>query len=73
MVGLGASGEVRLYHVDGTHVHTFRAYGEVYAVVTPDGQHIISGSDDWTVNVWSVATKSLASTYVAHGGFARWR
>ena len=30
--------------------------------VTPDGQHIISGSCDRRVKVWSVATKSLVST-----------
>ena len=30
-------------------------------VVTPDGQHIISGSADNTVKVWSVTTKSLVS------------
>ena len=34
----------------------------MYAVaVTPDGQHIISGSWDEPVKVWSVATKSLVS------------
>ena len=34
--------------------------------VTPDGQHIISGSHDNLVKVWSVATKSLVSTCAAH-------
>ena len=45
-------------------VHTFKGHtGSVYAVaVTPDGQHIISGSYDRTVKVWSVASKSLVST-----------
>ena len=38
--------QVRLYHVDGTLVHTFKGHeNAVNAVaVTPDGQHIISGS-----------------------------
>ena len=36
--------------------------------VTPDGQHIISGSWDKLVKVWSVATKSLVSTCVGHTG-----
>ena len=47
VVGLG-NGEVRLYHVDGTLVHTFKGHtDDVWAVaVTPDGQHIISGSMD---------------------------
>ena len=47
MVGLATwFTKVRLYHVDGTLVHTFKAHTDwVYAVaVTPDGQHIISGS-----------------------------
>jgi WD40 repeat protein len=58
---VGASKEVRLYHVDGTLVHTFRGHDRVVRALalTPDGQHIISGSWDHTVKVWSVATKSL--------------
>jgi WD40 repeat protein len=60
--------EVRLYHVDGTLVHTFEGHtGWVHAVaVTPDGQRIISGSQDTRVMVWSVATKSLVSTCAGH-------
>jgi WD40 repeat protein len=60
--------EVRLYNVDGTRVHTFTGHtNDVNAVaVTPDGQHIISGSDDNLVKVWSVATKSLVSTCAGH-------
>jgi len=67
------NGEVRLYHVDGTLVHTFKGHtDEVQAVaVTPDGQHIISGSDDYLVKVWSVATKSLVSTCAGHAGYVR--
>ena len=34
--------------------------------MTPDGQHIISGSYDKLVKVWSVATKSLVSTCAGH-------
>ena len=34
--------------------------------LTPDGQHIISGSWDKLVKVWSVATKSLVSTCLGH-------
>jgi WD40 repeat protein len=72
VVGLGLgpnSGEVRLYHVDGTLVHTFkgqdahRTHSWVVSVaVTPDGQHIISGTVGRLFKVWSVATKSLVST-----------
>ena len=39
--------------------------------VTPDGQHIISGSDDKLVKVWSVASKSLVSTCAGHTGGVR--
>jgi WD40 repeat protein len=58
------SREVRLYHVDGTLVHTFKGHTSVvYSLaVMPDGHHIVSGSMDHTVKVWSVATKSLVST-----------
>ena len=77
VVGLGGDGswnggpnkgDIRQYHVDGTLVHTFKGHAhDVNAVaVTPDGQHIISGSWDRTVKVWSVASKSLVSTCIGH-------
>ena len=40
--------EVRLYHVDGTLVHTFKGHA---VAVTPDGKHIISGATACTL--WS--------------------
>ena len=46
VVGLYRSHDVRLYHVDGTLVHTFEERWVNAVAVTPDGQHIISGS--WT-------------------------
>jgi WD40 repeat protein len=64
-------GQVRLYHVDGTLVYAFYGHdASVNAVaVTRDGQHIISGSDDELVKVWSVASTSLVSTCDApHSG-----
>jgi WD40 repeat protein len=74
VVGLGFSekmGDVRMYHVDGTLVHTFEGHDRntvVHALaVTPDGQHIISGASDCLVNVWNVASKSLVSTCIGHG------
>ena len=39
---------------------------------TSDGQHIISGSYDITVKVWSVATKSLVSTCEGHISACAW-
>ena len=77
------NGEVRLYHVDGTLVHTFvhvkglagedwSVYAKVHALaVTRDGQHIISGSGSsygGIVKVWSVVTKSLVSNCRGHYG-----
>ena len=61
-------GEVRLYHVDGTLVHAFGEHTDLVraVAVTRDGQHIISGSQDMCVKVWSVATKSLVSTCRGH-------
>ena len=68
-------GDIRLYHVDGTLVHTFQGHSNgVEALAAPlDGHHIISGSHDKTVKVWSVANKSLVSTSVRdeHGGHTR--
>ena len=70
VVGLGTDDlyryEVRLYHVDGTLVHIFEShFKRVTALAsTQDGQHIISGSRDQLVKVWSVATKSLVSAFV---------
>jgi WD40 repeat protein len=67
VVGVVNAGEARLYHVDGTLVHTYKHASTVWTVaVTPDGQHIISGGDNSLVKVWSVATKSLVSTCNGH-------
>ena len=65
--------EVRLYHVDGTLVHAFIGHtNDVNAVmVTPDGRHIISGSEDGLVKVWSVAGKSLVCTCTGVGSCVR--
>ena len=56
-------GKVRLYHVDGTLVHTITGHTSYVTAlaVTHDGQHIISGSHDTHIKVWSVASKSLVS------------
>ena len=66
------SGEVRLYHVDGTLVHTFTGHTNfvVAVAVTPDGQHIISGARDNLAKVWNVASRSLVST-CGHNGSVR--
>ena len=69
----------QLYNDDGTLVHAFKGHSDVVNSVaaTPDGQHIISGSIDELVKVWSVANKSLVSTCEGHhqrfrgGGDAR--
>ena len=65
---VGAAFDVKLYHIDGTLVHTFKGHLlHVYAVaVTGDGQHIISGSGDGRVKVWNVASKSLVGDCIGH-------
>ena len=65
--------EVLLCNVDGTLVHTFPRHPDPHhavlaLAVTPDGQHILSGTKGRLVNVWSVATKSLVSTCAGHTG-----
>jgi WD40 repeat protein len=52
---------------------------DVWSVAfSPDGQHIVSGSDDKLVKVWSVsARKEVASlaghtSYVCSVAFSRW-
>ena len=68
-MGRGANcGEVMLYHVDGTLVHSFKRHCEsaLRVEATPDGQHIISGACDNLVKVWHVASKSLVSTCAGH-------
>ena len=58
----------RLYHVDGTLVHTFKGHtNSVFGMaVTRAGQHIISGSWDRLVTVWNVASRRLVSTCIGH-------
>ena len=74
-IGCGSKGEVRLYHIDGTLVHSFKGIPEYYkghtravfcVAATCDGQHIISGAADKLVKVWSVAGKHLVSTFIGH-------
>ena len=64
---------VRLYHVDGTLVHTFEGHMDIVHAVaaTPDGQHLISGCFDKLVYVWSVDNKSLVSTCEGHTEWVR--
>ena len=64
-----------MYDVNGTDglelVHTFEEKHAAWVeavTVTRDGRHIISGSDDTTVKVWSVADKSLLRTCTGHTG-----
>jgi WD40 repeat protein len=74
-LGLGFPHAVHLYHVDGTLVHVFKGQssemGAFWSLaVTLDGLHIIAGSGEGLVSVWSVASKSLVSTCVGqHTGY----
>ena len=57
---------VEIHHVDEGLVHTYHGHTDhVWTIaVTLDGKHIISGSWDATVKVWSVAEKDLASMHL---------
>ena len=71
VVGLGNStsvGEVRLYHVDGTLVHTFKGHTEWVMRGGGDARRPAHHQrlDDKLVKVWSVASKSLVSTCAGH-------
>ena len=81
VVGL-YNGEIKVYHIDGTLLHTFestdrdevtgaddRGHHEFVngVAVTRDGQHIFSVGDH-VVNVWSVASQSLVCTCHGHAG-----
>ena len=61
VVGLGNCDVVLLDAATGTRVHTFEGHGDSVnaVVVTRSGKHIVSGSDDGTIKVWSVAGKDL--------------
>ena len=65
----------RLYHVDGTLVHTFRGHtAAVWAVaVTPDGQHIISGSYDKLVRCGALPPSARLPPASGTPRFSRWR
>ena len=64
------AGIILMYHVDGTLVFSFAAhtYRVNVLAVMPDGHHIISGSEDGLVKVWSVAAKSLVCNCEGHTG-----
>ena len=70
---VGGWQEASLYHVDGTHIHTFEGHtSSVNALAaTPDGQHVISGGYDTLVKVWNVASGSLVSTCEGPAGLVR--
>ena len=61
VVGLGNCDIVLLDAATGTRVHTFEGHTDSVnaVVVTRSGKHIVSGSDDGTIKVWSVAGKDL--------------
>ena len=67
---VGLFKEARLYHVDGTLVYTFTGHTDMVkaVAVTPDGEYIISGSNDRLIKVWNVATGILVSTCKGHTG-----
>ena len=53
-----ASGQVTVWNADNhSKVTDWKAHDQVWAVdVSPDGTRIATGSDDWTLSVWSLST-----------------
>ncbi|MCL1475093.1 WD40 repeat domain-containing protein, partial [Argonema antarcticum] len=44
--------------------------GYVYSVaISPDGQTLVSGSNDKTINIWNLATGNLIRTLSGHSGY----
>jgi WD40 repeat protein len=70
LIGGQLANDVLLYNVDGTLIHAFTGHGDVVnsVAVTPDGQHIISGSDDHDIKVWDAASKKLVCTCTPGNG-----
>ena len=56
-----------MYHVDDpSPVHTFEGHDGSVNALAVSGDHIISGSDDSTVKVWSFAENKLVHTFERH-------
>ena len=50
----------------------FQCEGVVYGVAfSPDGSRIVSGSDDWTVRIWNVATGESEKELKGHSDWVR--
>ncbi len=66
------SGAVRIFDVEsGRQTHVFDEPQEVVYALTlsPDGKHLVAGSADTSVYVWSVDDKKLVATLADHTGW----
>jgi WD40 repeat protein len=50
----GIDGVVRVWKLDGTLVHTFRGHSAAVKGIAFAGRHIVSGSEDHQVRLWSL-------------------
>ena len=74
LVAADASGDLRQWRADGgQEVNPFgipKGKGSIYAaVVSKDGQWIVSGDTGYTVIVWSTVTHTIASEITEHTNF----
>ena len=71
-----ATGELRLYHVDGTLVHTFKGgiRNPIFSVqATRGGQHILNNSNDGAGGGVAIASVPVATPSILRGGGGRRR
>jgi WD40 repeat protein len=69
-IAFGGNVPLVIQSTDGTHVVRLRGHrGRVNALVfSPDGRHLLTGSDDTTARIWNARTGALERTVSAHQG-----
>lgn len=80
IASVDTSGQIKLWQIDKTTqapvtvdlVLPFQSMGHTRIVMaatfSPDGRHVVTGSYDYTAQVWDVATGALLETFEGHAG-----